>query len=408
MGNTYSGGEEYYDDKKTKHFIRKLLKSGGILKEEEWKTQVRHRPVRNQQVRHQQGTSAWGPEQNNWRDSKSDAHSSDNQNSGPYAHLSNKGIDIEAHTKVNCTPTEDIKNYDIKQYTQQSCRKLLIKFGWSNNAYNVHNFDNFMFSLYNREKKKKGQWGEGGMDHINKEIKDHISTVTNLPAGGTHLDYGCGGGKTSQDIIELCKVNKSYCVDVKNNMIEEMKTLEDDGKVIFVENDNIHTIRDHKEIKDGTVDIITAMQTFHHNNFKNATEYIMFEERIRYVIETLINKLKPGGYLLIREHNVENDNEAYPIMLKHLLHNMTEITNTRLGIYNVKRITRNYHTDINYKAWYMSYKYLHDIIIGFDMELVISRYNYDKPYDHQRIYNSLYKKKEPLSIPTMVYNLLFQ
>ena len=35
MGNTYSGGAEYYDNEKTKHYIRKLLKSGGMLKEDD-------------------------------------------------------------------------------------------------------------------------------------------------------------------------------------------------------------------------------------------------------------------------------------------------------------------------------------------------------------------------------------
>ena len=354
MGNTYTGGSEYCNNEKTKHFIRELLKSGGMHK----------------------NTS----DQHNWRDSKSDTH------------LSNNNIDIEAHTKVNCTPTEDIKNYDIRHYTQQSCINLLRKLELSNNFADI---DKLMFSLYNREKEKdkKEQWGEGGIIHINKEIKDCISTDTKLRKG-IHLDYGCGGGKTSKDIIKLCKVSKSYGVDVKNNMIEEMKTSKEyKGKVIFVKNYNIHTIRDHKEIKDETVDIITAMQTFHHNNFKNATDYTRFGDRIRYVIETLIIKLKPGGYLLIREHNVENDNEAYPIMLKHLIYTISEITDTTLSISDIKRITQNYHTNIDYKAWYMSYRYLHNIIIEFNMELVISRYNYDEPKDPQRIYNSLYKKK---------------
>jgi SAM-dependent methyltransferase len=295
------------------------------------------------------------------------------------AKTANGDIDIKQHTVVNITPTENSKYSTSQYYKNPGCISQLKKAGLNN----FNDFYDFMFNAYKTRERKTTGWGEGGITN-NKIHEKILSLLDGKLTNTAHLDYGCGGGQTGIDIKDRYKVGSTVNIDVENHMSEIAKS-----DCLYIENKTIDTVE--KRIINGTIGIITALQTFHHNNFQDLPfRYRNFDDRIKYVIATLITKLKPGGYMLIKEHDIQNLSEVYPVVFKHMDYSLSELKNTELELKDIKNHINRYH--INEKAWYMSYRYLHNIIISCNMELLCSRWEWDINTSSIRTYHSLYRK----------------
>jgi len=212
-----------------------------------------------------------------------------------------------------------------------------------------------------------------------KYDKNIIKYFDKLHNNSTHLDYGSGDGAISKYILNKNKNNRSYSIDIKDYRSDDLKNNKNN---MFIENVSINTI--NNEIKNNTVDLITALNSLHHIEFKNMEH----DEIIDNIIDSFYRILKPGGLLLIKEHNATSMDDLYPIIYQHMMYHILFECKDINSIEDVKNIVDNYH--ITDKAWYMSKKYLHNKLINKGFKLL---YNKDKN-NETKIYNSLFIKPD--------------
>jgi ubiquinone/menaquinone biosynthesis C-methylase UbiE len=124
-----------------------------------------------------------------------------------------------------------------------------------------------------------------------------------LPDQITYLDIGCGDGKMTLKIADILKIkpDKVYGVDV-----ESFAGI----KIINVLKKNYAEVKDNDFTlphEDRKFNLVTLFQVLHHCSNPHR------------VIQEAIRVLKPGSYLIIREHDAEP--EDYPLIdFEHLLY----------------------------------------------------------------------------------------
>jgi SAM-dependent methyltransferase len=241
--------------------------------------------------------------------------------------------------------------------------------------------DTFYTKLYKLYKYKpcgkNKKWGnvqyESPMDlKFNNNI---MNIINSIDGDGNVLDYGCGNGWSIHHFDD--KTKNTVCVD-----IDDYRTYSKKSK--FVKNTSISSI--DEKIKNDSIDLVMALQSLHHIEFCDVeTEYI---DRIRPIIISIISKIKPGGYLLIREHDVKNNDDVCPVIFEHLLYDIIELGDKNMSFEKLKSWVKNYH--MNHKGWYFSKQFLHNILEHEGMELVDTEIKKGGNVSH--IYNSLYMK----------------
>jgi len=196
---------------------------------------------------------------------------------------------------------------------------------------------------------------------------------------GIYIDYGCGGGKSMGDFIELLHPSKSYCVDIEDFRNQKYKDICE-----FVKNPNIEVC--DKKFTNNSVDLISAMQSLHHVSFDSDNG--SFHSRLECVIDQLTDKLKPGGYLLIREHDVRSKKDVYPVIFEHLVYELYEEIDDNMSVDEVNEWISKFHE--KHKGWYFSAKTLQKLLESQGMKLITLNYKQGK--NPSRIYNALYQK----------------
>lgn len=289
--------------------------------------------------------------------------------------------------RENAISGQSMDNFNVNEYWKNSKPVLIKMFKKLGNSYN-HNITETenIYRLYKLQNQNE-KWGAYSHRFNRKFIerkfgKSIINILGKLKNVDMYIDYGCGGGKSMDDFIKLLKPIKTYCIDVEDYRKTKYKI-----NSLFTKNNNIE-IFDNK-FTNNSVDFISAMQSLHHVIFDsgdNATS--SFYSRLERIITQFTDKLKLGGYLLLREHDVVSKLDIYPVIFEHLLYELYEENNVNMSVNEVNDWIYNFHN--NHQGWYFSAKTLQNLLESKGMKLITLNYKQGK--NHSRIYNALYQK----------------
>lgn len=206
--------------------------------------------------------------------------------------------------------------------------------------------------------------------------RNMLKDIANLPESSIIVDYGCGDGSSLEYFKSLNKKYKLYCVDV-----DDFRTKKD-ADTKFIKNISTDTFND--KIKDGSVSLIVASVSLHHVDFGDGKP---FNETIENIISTMVRKLAPGGFLLIREHDVKTNKHLNSVLFEHLIYSVMEIDNKYMTRAEFVDWVKKYH--LNHKGCYFSRDYIHNLIGNQGM---IHKETNAPPKHWSHIYNSLFMK----------------
>lgn len=230
-----------------------------------------------------------------------------------------------------------------------------------------------------RKKKVKGKWSGVVKRNISfvfdskiiNEIKNYAPVVdakSPLPPGGkVYLDYGCGDGQTMGLVSDVFRPDEKYCVDIDDHRHDKS------GKFF----------RSINDIKNKSIDLITSCQVLHHVDYK-----------LEKNVSALVNKLKPGGILIIREHDAVTKNHMYNIIVEHMLFDIGHLADEKKekSFDEIKTFVDTYHTA--QPAWYFSKKRLVKAVLR-NRGMKLLHYKYKIGRNNTRIYNAVFKKMPP-------------
>lgn len=156
---------------------------------------------------------------------------------------------------------------------------------------------------------------------IGKDRKKFISknkwiTTYKFMDTSTIMDYGGGDGSDSVAMRELLGAKVVICADIEDYINKDYKNCVKFLRVIPYEN---------LDIKDESVDIITIFYVIHH-----------MREDIVKRLKDLYRILKKGGHLLIKEHDVIDEEDARAVNLQHICYYALDSEN------DVKDIIENF------------------------------------------------------------------
>jgi ubiquinone/menaquinone biosynthesis C-methylase UbiE len=198
---------------------------------------------------------------------------------------------------------------------------------------------------------------------LKKSSKQEIKSI-----GGDqycHLDYGGNDGSVASEFAKLSKLDKTqvYSADIeswlgntKNNKYENITyTLLNENQKLPYPTNNF--------------DSISCLQVLHHLEFINAH------------LNELYRVLKPGGILVIREHDCINESTQFLIDIEHMIHEYVEpdVPNTKI----LK----------TYSAFYKSFTELNKLLETIGFEFVLDDYDFNPKFNPTRYYFAIYKKK---------------
>jgi SAM-dependent methyltransferase len=231
-----------------------------------------------------------------------------------------------------------------------------------------------MYQIYKYKPSNTKKWGNVSRPQLEEKFNDNIMKVLNAVDGkGSVLDYGCGDGWALK-YFEDRNVKNTICVD-----IDDYRTYTKNS--VFLKNSHLSSM---DSVGNNSLDLVMALQSLHHIEFDG--EKTKYMDRVHLIIKSIVSKLKSGGHLLIREHDVKNISDVYPVLFEHLLYDLMELTDKSMSLDELKKWVNNYH--IHHKGWYFSKDFLHNILRDHNMKLVETEYK--KGLNSSHIYNSLY------------------
>lgn len=110
----------------------------------------------------------------------------------------------------------------------------------------------------------------------------------------TYLDYGCGDGEITRS------VQKKLELDPKNVYCSDIKQYPSLVNMQFIKSEYGSPLK----LEDDTMDLITSQMVLHHID----------DKYLEYVLRDLYRIMKPGGVLLVREHDAPsnlNENQSF-------------------------------------------------------------------------------------------------
>lgn len=138
-------------------------------------------------------------------------------------------------------------------------------------------------------------------DNIVFKLKS-LTNIPNNPNNLKYLDIGCGDGKKTKIFGHYLGIEQS---NIHGCDISTWGPYESDKQFGF----NFSLIKSGKlNYDDSTFDIITTILTLHH------------VEHLDNFINEIVRVLKPGGFLILIEHNIYDDIEAMLIDIQHLFY----------------------------------------------------------------------------------------
>jgi SAM-dependent methyltransferase len=146
-----------------------------------------------------------------------------------------------------------------------------------------------------------------------------------------YLDYGCGSGLITVELKRMLHLEKVDCIEVNKSL----QNAEIDYH--YVPDFYKKKIEDYKlPYVDGTFDLVTAFNSLHHTR------------NLESMIKELHRIMKPGGYLIIREHDCWNAFDAMLVDIEHAIF--------------------MHHNNENFDEYYITYKNY------FGWDLVLNKY----------------------------------
>lgn len=238
-------------------------------------------------------------------------------------------------------------------------------------------FFNKLYKIYKYKPSSK-KWGNvikrPSLD--NKFNNNIINILNKMGKNSSVMDYGCGDG-WALEYFKYNDVKNIICVD-----IDDYRSYVKDST--FIKNSHLSSI--DSKIDDDSLDLVMALQSLHHVEFEN--DKTDFYKRIHLIVKSIVNKIKYGGHLLIREHDVKNTNDLYPVLFEHLLYELMELKDKTMSFDEVRKWVSYYHN--NHKGWYSSKEFMHKILEDNGMKLIETEYKIGLNPSH--IYNSIYVK----------------
>jgi len=234
-------------------------------------------------------------------------------------------------------------NFQLTNVDKKKLHNLLFKhFNISKNIlYEIFDKNKTDISIYDILKNYKKIYQPTDTNYrVIKRIKEIEQLTHNLfkhPIEN-YLDFGGGDGSITLGISKYFKCINTYCVDIKNW---------DDNKPRKYLYNQLNYIDVNKynptfNILQNSLNLITAFQVFHHMLDVSTTLKILYD------------LLKPGGYLIIREHDCDNNDTRMLIDIEHILYDyvydeIPNCINNYFAYYKTKNEWINIITNIGFK-----------------------------------------------------------
>ena len=183
-----------------------------------------------------------------------------------------------------------------------------------------------------------------------------------------HLDYGGNDGSVASEFAKITKLDKTqvFSADVETWLGNKKNNLFDNiTYTMLSENQKLSNVH----YKPESFDSISLLQVLHH------VEFVDFHLKEIYTI------LKPGGIVVIKEHDCDSLTTQLLIDIEHMIHETVEPE-----VENTKILT-------SYAAFYKSFEQLDKMMVSIGFELVSEDYNFNPKYNPTRYYFVTYRKK---------------
>lgn len=259
-------------------------------------------------------------------------------------------------------------NYDIS-----TLRSILsITFDKSKNAKNNYVND---LTIYNKLRENKKPKDPNRKENRNikrsnelyKYIKDALKTF-NKSIGGDqyyHLDYGGNDGSVASEFAKITKLDKSqvFTADVESWLGNKKDNL--------FQNITYTMLSENQKLpyNSESFNSISLLQVLHHIEFTD------------FHLKEIYRILKPGGILVIKEHDCDTASTQLLIDIEHMIHEVVEPEVQNLKILN------------SYAGFYKSFYELDELLKNIGFEFVSDDYNFNTKYNPTRYYFATYKKK---------------
>ena len=204
-------------------------------------------------------------------------------------------------------------------------------------------------------------------NEIFKYISDGLKYYNKIITGDQyyHLDYGGNDGSVASEFAKITKLDKSqiFSADVeswlgnkKNNLFNNITY------TMLSENQKL-------PYSDESFDSVSLLQVLHHIEFLDVH------------LREIYRVLKPGGIVVIKEHDCDTLSTQFLIDIEHMIHEVVEPEVSNTKILN------------SYAAFYKSFNELNTIIKNIGFVFVSDNYNFNPKYNPTRYYFATYRKK---------------
>ena len=199
---------------------------------------------------------------------------------------------------------------------------------------------------------------------VNPKYYEWFTKYTRNIRNPLYIDMGCGSGKDALLISKEIHASHTTCADVKDSRVADVKNNSNNSNYSFM---LIHEDTP-LDIPDDSIDVITLFHTIHH----------MRDAQSR--LQDLHRVLKPGGLLIIKDHNVKTQTDADNVTFEHFVYSIGEGEATVNDEETYKDILPMFYYSADTVNQYLE-------CIGFT-KLYLNTYN-----NTTKTYNAVYKKK---------------
>ena len=181
-------------------------------------------------------------------------------------------------------------------------------------------------------------------NYVSTNLSNIISKNIKKPNNEIKIaDIGGGEGNIITNIGKLLEIPSSnlYCIEQNNQWAESYRF---NNNINYVFWDNVYI-----NIPDNSIDIVILMVSLHH----------MTNQIVDNTMKNIKRILKPDGIVVLKEHDMINEDIKYTIDWEHHLYhilnsNKEDLTKNRLKKY-LKKFINNYKSKDEYDKLFLSY-----------------------------------------------------